>query len=98
MRGQCKNDGGKFLPVVDGYYLETYILAGIGLIYWFMMSFKLIPFLEKQPEESWKVKELHYSEVKEAEKIIITSKNSSSSVSTEEISDKFESPGKTSPV
>lgn len=96
LRGQCKNDGGKFLPVVDGFYLETYILAGIGFVYWYFMSFRLIPYLEKQPEKSWKVKELEYEEVK-----AITG-NSSSSSSTDNVTlsspDKFESSEKHSPV
>merc|ERR1712178_143014 len=82
LRSQCKNNGGKFLPIVDGYYLETFILAGIGLIYWYCMSFKLIPYLEKQPEKDWKVKELHMDD----EEKDMTSGGSSLETSTEKIS------------
>ena len=58
LRSTCKDNGGNFVTVFDGYYLETIILVVLGFIYWALVSFKLIPILEKKPKESWMVQKL----------------------------------------
>merc|ERR1719499_2157621 len=64
LRGLCKSEevGGEWITVKDGFYSLSCFLGGVGFLYWWFMSFKVMKCLEKAPVKSWKVKNLYNSD------------------------------------
>ena len=61
LKNCCKSDeiGGKWVVEKEGFHVLCFTFGAVGFVYWWFLVNKVLVYLEKQPKDSWKVKNLY---------------------------------------